>query len=85
MKLEMKTIAGEEVPTIVVECARCGSGIAVRERDFMMSRPLHCCACHHDRFLSYREYVLTFDSVAPQLLAFSVSRMERGSAHHRRH
>ena len=85
MQLEMQNIAVEEIPTIIVECISCGGSIAVRERDFMLSRPLHCCRCHHDRFLSYREYVVTFDSLAPQLLAHSISRMDRRTIHHRHH
>ncbi|MBT0665431.1 hypothetical protein KI809_14075 [Geobacter pelophilus] len=78
MKLEMRNIAGEDTPTIIAECLKCGGAIAVRERDFLMSRPLQCCCCHHERFLSYREYVQTFDSMAPRLLAYSVSRIGKG-------
>jgi DNA-directed RNA polymerase subunit RPC12/RpoP len=78
MKLEMRKIAGEETPTIIAECMECGEAIDVLERDFMMSRPLHCSRCNHERFLSYREYVVTFDSIAHKLLAFSVSRIDKG-------
>ena len=86
MKLEMKNVAGEEIPTIIAECLKCGGPIAVRECDFMLSRPLQCRCCHHERFLSYREYVTTFDSIAPKLLAYSVSRIDtRGSCRHRHH
>jgi hypothetical protein len=84
MKLEMRKIAGEETPTIIAECMECGGAIDVLERDFMISRPLHCSCCNHERFLSYREYVVAFDSIAHKLLAFSVSRIDKGdsSLHH---
>lgn len=74
MKLEMHNIEGVDTPTIIVECMKCGGSIAVRERDFMLSRPLHCLGCNHERFISYREYVVTFNSIAPSLLAHSISR-----------
>lgn len=85
MKLEMQKIAGEETPTIIAECLKCGGAISVLERDFMLSKPLHCRRCHHERFLSYREYIVTFDSIAPRLLAHSISRIDRGDSCHRRH
>ena len=75
MRLEIHTIAGEETPTVIAECLECGSIIAVRERDFLFSRPLHCNLCHHERTLSYREFILICDAIAPQLLAHSVSRL----------
>ncbi|GAM09813.1 hypothetical protein OR1_02095 [Geobacter sp. OR-1] len=85
MKLELRNIAGEDTPTIVAECMKCGGAIAVLERDFMMSRPLHCHRCNHERFLSYREYVVTFDSMAPRLLAYSVLRIGKGTGCSSRH
>ena len=85
MKLEMQSIAGEETPTIIAECLKCGGAISVRERDFLLSRPLHCRSCNHERFLSYREYVVTFDSIAPRLLAHSVSRLDKGGCCNNHH
>lgn len=85
MKLEMQKIAGEETPTIIAECLKCGGAISVRERDFLLSRPLQCRGCNHERFLSYREYVVTFDSIAPRLLAHSVSRIDKAGRQAPRH
>lgn len=85
MKLEMQKVAGEEVPLIVAECLKCGGAIAVKECDFKISRPLQCRCCHHQQFLSYREYVTTVDSIAPQLLAYSVSRIDPGRGCRQRH
>lgn len=85
MKLEMQKIAGEEVPLIIAECRECGGAIAVTERDFKLSRPLQCRSCHNQRFLSYREFVTTVDSIAPQLLAYSVSRIDPGRGCRNRH
>jgi len=83
MKLQMQKIAGKETPTIIAECLECGGAISVLERDFMLSRPLHCHCCNHERFLSYREYVVTFDTIAHKLLAFSVSKIDnQGSCRH---
>lgn len=78
MKLEMQKIEGVDTPTIIAECLKCGSAISVRERDFMLSRPLQCNGCNHKRFLSYREYVVTFDSIAPRMLAHSIQRIDKG-------
>jgi len=85
MKLEIKNISGEQVPTVIADCTQCGGAISVRERDFLFSRPLHCNACNHVRTLSYREYVLACNSLAPQLLEYSISRMakRRGIRSHR--
>lgn len=85
MKLEFKNISGEKIPTIIVECVQCGSGIEVREREFMLSRPIHCSSCHNERNLSYREYVITYDSIAPQLLAHTISRFDSNRTHFGRH
>jgi hypothetical protein len=77
LKLEIKTISGEPVPTIIAECIHCGDPISVIERDFLYSRPLHCSNCNHDHTMSYREYVTTFSSLGPELLAFSRTRLTK--------
>lgn len=85
MKLEFKNISGERIPTIIVECVECGNGIEVIEREFMLSRPVHCNSCHKERNLSYREFVVTYDSIAPQLLAHTISRFDSNRTHFGRH
>ncbi len=77
VKLEIQTVDGEQVPTIIAECMKCGNSIAVVERDYLLSRPLRCSRCNHERSLSYREYVVTCDSIAPQLLAHSAARLDK--------
>lgn len=85
MKLEFRYISGEQIPTIIVDCVECGNDIEVKERDFRLSRPLHCDSCHNERSLSYREYVITSNAIAPQLLAHTISRFDRNRTHRGRH
>lgn len=74
MRLEFHTIAGEDVPTVVAPCNRCGGDIFIRQRDFLLSRPLDCDYCHHQRYLSYREFITFADAIAFRLLHRAVSR-----------
>ncbi|MBT0654337.1 hypothetical protein [Geomobilimonas luticola] len=78
MHLEFHKIAEEEVPTVIAQCDACGGVIHIPERDFLLSRPLDCTSCHHQRYLSYREYVTLADAFAAQLLNYTVARWNRG-------
>lgn len=78
MHLEFHKIAEEEIPTVIAECDACGGVIQIPERDFLLSRPLDCSSCHHQRYLSYREYVTLADAFAAQLLNYAIARWNRG-------
>ena len=74
MRLEFQKIADKEMPTVVAECDRCGGDIPIPEKDFRFSRPLDCGFCHHQRFLSYREFVTFADAIACKLLHMAAIR-----------
>lgn len=78
MQLEFRHIAGEEVAIIVLDCTVCGGRIPIPEREMKTSTPVRCSSCNNARHLSYREYVMITDKIAPQLLEHAVIKLGGG-------
>ena len=74
MRLELRTIGSEQVPSVITECTHCGREISVPERDFLMTRPLGCTNCNHQTNISYREYVTLCNSFGHLLLAHAITK-----------
>lgn len=77
MKLEIHTIANEEVPVIILDCEACGGEVTLLEQDVKTSRPIECQTCHHARTLSYREFMTITDRFAAALLKFLMVKLNR--------
>jgi DNA-directed RNA polymerase subunit RPC12/RpoP len=75
MKIELRTVAGEEVPALVFKCEHCSHEYALKMEEVMTTRPYRCAGCDVSRFITYREYLAVHEKFAAVLLDFTIARI----------